>query len=463
MATIPGLDQWIQQNNIPPEAAQILLSLPPEIWQDQKQAQFATQQAQQYASTKQMYSGSMSGADIEHDRAAQTEIQNALQPLQEFSQGDPAARADAAQGWWSRMNDPNNHEAIRNRFGGTGSWGGGSIDGTTVLAQLAAGGFMGASGILGGASAAGGAGDATGIGATAGEGVTGASNGMAGLGEAGGAGAAGGVATGGVGAGAGTGAGTGLTLNQLLGGAGAANSLLGGGGSGGGSGSGSGGGLNFGAALPGIVGAIGAAQQRNQLTDLAHTLWDTGAPSRGRYEASMQPGFDPYASIGGYRGAVDTANDSLLRRLSANGGNPFGNPGGLIEAQKQVINGTALPAIQNYQQQNANSGGLSNLSGAYTGIAQAGINAGGGVQQGLGSALAGLTGAGNQIPPWLQQLIGNNGSGNGGGTTWMEQGGTPACTDWSGGSQTVGGDVYGSGANLDTLINAPRRQPMGPA
>ena len=69
----------------------------------------------------------------------------------------------------------------------------------------------------------------------------------------------------------------------------------------------------------------------------------------------MTPGFDPM-SIPGYSGALDTASKGILARLSAQGGNPFGNPGGLIDANKQIVAGTAMPAINEYQRQNANAG-----------------------------------------------------------------------------------------------------------
>ncbi|WP_460992138.1 hypothetical protein, partial [Staphylococcus aureus] len=62
----------------------------------------------------------------------------------------------------------------------------------------------------------------------------------------------------------------------------------------------------------------------------------------------MTPGFDPM-SIPGYSGAVDTTSKSLLAKLSASGGNPFGNPGGLIDANKQIVSVPDLPAIENYQ------------------------------------------------------------------------------------------------------------------
>lgn len=138
-------------------------------------------------------------------------------------------------------------------------------------------------------------------------------------------------------------------------------------------------------ALPGILGAVGASQQSGALSDLANQYLGFGAPSRARYEASMTPGFDP-TTIPGYAGALDSSSKAILSRLSATGGNPYGNPGALIEANKQIVNGTALPAVQNYQNQNAASGGISQLAGAVPGIAQQAIGSGSGVYSALGSA-----------------------------------------------------------------------------
>ena len=103
------------------------------------------------------------------------------------------------------------------------------------------------------------------------------------------------------------------------------------------------------------LGAYGANKQADSLNSLAQKYSDYGAPSRARFEASMTPGFDPM-SIPGYSGALDTASKGILARLSAQGGNPFGNPGGLIDANKQIVAGTAMPAINEYQRQNANAG-----------------------------------------------------------------------------------------------------------
>lgn len=118
-----------------------------------------------------------------------------------------------------------------------------------------------------------------------------------------------------------------------------------------------------GGALPSLLGAYASNEQTKTLRDLAQQYADYGAPSRARYEASMTPGFDPN-QIAGYAGALDTAANALQRRLSTQG-NPFGNPGGQIEANKQIVAGTALPAIQDYQRMNAGTGGLANLAAAY--------------------------------------------------------------------------------------------------
>lgn len=142
-----------------------------------------------------------------------------------------------------------------------------------------------------------------------------------------------------------------------------------------------------GQALPGLLGAYASNQQTNALKSLADQYAAYGAPSRARYEASMSPGFDP-STIPGYKGALDTASDSLLRRLSASGGNPFGNPGGLIEANKAVVAGTALPAVQDYQRMNAGTGGLANLAAAYPATQNAATGANANIYNSLGVAAA---------------------------------------------------------------------------
>ena len=129
------------------------------------------------------------------------------------------------------------------------------------------------------------------------------------------------------------------------------------------------------AGLGGLATYMGGKDQAEALKyatdknwEMFNKLYDTEradrAPSRTRFETAMSPGFDPYTGIAGYKGAVDTTSESLLRRLSATGGNPYGNPGGMIEANKQIIAGTALPAIQDYTRQNASVGFNQNIAPA---------------------------------------------------------------------------------------------------
>ena len=136
------------------------------------------------------------------------------------------------------------------------------------------------------------------------------------------------------------------------------------------------------------LGIYGSNQQSKALEDLAKRYEAYGAPSRSRYEASMTAGFDP-TTIPGYSGALDTASNALLRGLSTQG-NPYGNPGGLIEANKQIVAGTALPAVQNYQTLNSNTGfrtSMNLMNQADVGA----IGANRGVTAALGSGLGALT------------------------------------------------------------------------
>ena len=147
---------------------------------------------------------------------------------------------------------------------------------------------------------------------------------------------------------------------------------------------------------------FGGQKQTGALQSLAQQNLQYGAPSRARFEASMTPGFDPM-SIPGYAGALDSTSKNVLARLSATGGNPFGNPGGLIDANKQIVAGTALPAIQNYQNENLNAGygpGFGASNTAATGA----INANAGALTGAAGALGQLTAPDNSLAGIIAQL-----------------------------------------------------------
>ena len=146
------------------------------------------------------------------------------------------------------------------------------------------------------------------------------------------------------------------------------------------------------------LGVLGSNNQSNQLGDLAAKYDAYGAPSRARYEASMTPGFDP-TTIPGYSGAVDTASKAILSGLSTKG-NPFGNPGGLIEANKAIISGTALPAVQNYIGSNA-AVGFGAPMGAALNLQTQGIGADANSLNAIGYGLNSIT---NPQPSYLDLI-----------------------------------------------------------
>lgn len=132
-----------------------------------------------------------------------------------------------------------------------------------------------------------------------------------------------------------------------------------------------------------------------------------GAPFRGMLQSSYQPGFS-MANEPGYADALDQSSNSLLRRLSASSGsNPYGNPGGLMEAQKYVMGGTALPALTSYR-----SGLLGAGSMGLPTAGQAGLSAADSASkpfEQLGAGLGALTAPQNDLSSLLKQLKGLGG------------------------------------------------------
>jgi len=153
-----------------------------------------------------------------------------------------------------------------------------------------------------------------------------------------------------------------------------------------GSGAGSGG-IDWMRGLPALFGAIGANEERNQRQDMFDKWWGVGAPSRMRYEESMSPTFD-LMKIPGLQQTMDTQNDTLLRRLSAGSGNPFGDPGGLAEVNKYVVGNVGLPALQQYRNQNSATGGFGAFSAAAPGAASGAIDASKGIWDSFGAGAA---------------------------------------------------------------------------
>ena len=142
-----------------------------------------------------------------------------------------------------------------------------------------------------------------------------------------------------------------------------------------------------GTALSTALGMYNSSNQTNALKDLSAQYLQLGQPSRQRYEASYKPGFT-MMNEPGYADALNSTSDALLRKLSATSGNPYGSPGGLIEATKAVNASLALPALQNYRNQNAATGGYSAFNTAAPGVAGAAINSQGGALTNLAGGIS---------------------------------------------------------------------------
>lgn len=157
--------------------------------------------------------------------------------------------------------------------------------------------------------------------------------------------------------------------------------------------SGNGGAQDYASLLGGLgssaLGYFGAQNQANNYNQMQQKYLDMGQPYRDKLQQSYQPGFDMAQADPAYQGAMDQSSNSIMRSLSAQGGNPYDNPGGLMQAQKYVTQNTALPQLNTYRSQ---LGGFGQLGVNTAGTA--GMNAvpaQSGTYTAMGSGLAGLT------------------------------------------------------------------------
>lgn len=154
--------------------------------------------------------------------------------------------------------------------------------------------------------------------------------------------------------------------------------------------------------------ALGYKAAKDQIDAFERTqdkYLGVGQPYRDRLSQSYQPGFS-MQNEPGYADAMNQSMSSLLRGLSASSGsNPFGNPGGLAEANRYALSTTALPALSNYR-----SGLLGAGSMGLPTAGQAGLSAAGAAQgpfQQLGAGLGALTAPQNDLASLLKQLKGS--------------------------------------------------------
>lgn len=117
----------------------------------------------------------------------------------------------------------------------------------------------------------------------------------------------------------------------------------------------------LGSVLGGGIDLYGVTQRNQLLKDIADKTDAYGAPSRARYEASYQPGFDLGTADPGFKDALDYSSRANLNALSVRG-NPALSPNAQFSNMSDLTSKVTLPALQNYRSTNASSGGLGTLA-----------------------------------------------------------------------------------------------------
>lgn len=160
----------------------------------------------------------------------------------------------------------------------------------------------------------------------------------------------------------------------------------------------------------GALGYLGAGQQADAYRDVANQQAAIGAPYRDRLSASYQPGFDLAAADPAYANALKVSGNEAARAVSAQSGNPYGNPGAMAEIQDYIANKTALPYTANYRGQLGQFGGLGlNTSGQ---ASLMGAQTSGGGLDAIGYGLGTAFGGNSSMDDYFKKLLAGQGTSN---------------------------------------------------
>lgn len=159
------------------------------------------------------------------------------------------------------------------------------------------------------------------------------------------------------------------------------------------------------------LGVLGANKQADAFKEASDKYFGLGAPYRDRLNASYGTGFDLTKEDPQFKNALNTSADTVLRRLSANEGNPFDNPGGTAEAMRYVTGSTYLPQLNTYRSQLGSFGGLGVNTAGTMDATKASTS--GGLYDALGYGLGQLTGSGTNttLDQLLKKMSGTSGYG----------------------------------------------------
>jgi hypothetical protein len=148
-------------------------------------------------------------------------------------------------------------------------------------------------------------------------------------------------------------------------------------------------------------------EQTNALQAMQNQYLNMGAPYRDRLNASYAPGFN-MASDPAYTQALDQSANAILRKLSTQG-NPFDNPGGVMEANRYVTQNVALPQLNAYRSQlgtfgnlGVNTAGTAGLNAAQS----AGMQNNSGMFNALGYGINQLTNPTSSLDEMIKKLGG---------------------------------------------------------
>jgi hypothetical protein len=111
------------------------------------------------------------------------------------------------------------------------------------------------------------------------------------------------------------------------------------------------------------------------------------------------------ASDPGYTDALNQASTATLHGLSTQG-NPAGSPNAWARSLSDLYQKTAYPALQQYRNQNASTGGFGAFNTAAPGASANATNAGAGVYNAVGSGISDIFNPQPSLADTLRQLRG---------------------------------------------------------
>lgn len=148
------------------------------------------------------------------------------------------------------------------------------------------------------------------------------------------------------------------------------------------------------------LGVLGANAQQNAYKDVYDQQMALGAPSRARYEASFQPGFDLYTADPGAKSAADATADSTARSLSTSFGNPFDQPSATGGIFRSVL-GQNNAQLNTYRSQNLTGGQLGTNTAGTASLQGAGQS--GTLYDAIGGGLGALTQPQNSLEDLIKK------------------------------------------------------------